>query len=83
VFDDAALDHYWHTPDTISALLTDAGLHAHARTPAEPEGDGERQRAFLPARKQRHGVEIRDSEQTVPQAAARNVINVLRRYGLF
>lgn len=55
MFDDAALDHYWHTPDTISALLTDAGLHAHARTPAEPEGDGERQRAFLPARKQRHG----------------------------
>ncbi|MEV6735959.1 class I SAM-dependent methyltransferase [Streptomyces sp. NPDC051104] len=50
---ETGLDHYWHSPDTITAHLTKAGLPVRAHTLLEPDGAGKRQRAYLLARKPR------------------------------
>lgn len=46
-----SLDYYWRTPETVAAHLTKAGLELHARVLREPEGEEQRPRAFLLARK--------------------------------
>ncbi|MFF4017538.1 class I SAM-dependent DNA methyltransferase [Streptomyces sp. NPDC001843] len=45
------LYYYWRTPDTVSALLAEAGLEPVATTVREPVDDEKRPRAFLLARK--------------------------------
>jgi SAM-dependent methyltransferase len=46
-----SLDYYWRTPETVAAHLTKAGLELHSRVLREPEGEEQRPRAFLLARK--------------------------------
>lgn len=51
---DVSLDVYWRDPDTVAALLTDAGLTVHARLVREAEGlelGKQGRQAFLLARK--------------------------------
>lgn len=48
------LHFYWRTPDTVSALLAEAGLEPVATTVREPVDDEKRPRAFLLARKPKH-----------------------------
>ena len=45
------LDYHLHSPDTITAHLTKAGLPVQARTLLEPDAHGTRQRAYVLARK--------------------------------
>ncbi|MGW0819881.1 class I SAM-dependent DNA methyltransferase [Streptomyces sp. NPDC002845] len=49
-----SLDYYLRHPDTVTALLTGAGLLPHAQVLREPSGDETRQRAFLLATKPAH-----------------------------
>ncbi|MFE6623567.1 class I SAM-dependent DNA methyltransferase [Streptomyces sp. NPDC057740] len=50
------LDYHWHTPDTVAARLTKAGLQPVTRVLRQPQGEEKRARAFLLARKDDQGV---------------------------
>lgn len=46
-----SLDYHWRTPDAVAGHLAEAGLELYARVLREPEGEEQRPRAFLLARK--------------------------------
>jgi SAM-dependent methyltransferase len=46
-----SLDYHWRTPETIGALLAEAGFEVMARLHREPYGDEKRPRGFVLARR--------------------------------
>ncbi|MEU0204040.1 MULTISPECIES: class I SAM-dependent methyltransferase [unclassified Streptomyces] len=46
-----SLDYHWRTPDAVAGHLAEGGLELYARVLREPEGEEQRPRAFLLARK--------------------------------
>ncbi|MGW0612903.1 class I SAM-dependent DNA methyltransferase [Streptomyces sp. NPDC002788] len=46
-----SLDYYWRTPESVAAVLREAGLEVCARVLREPQGEEKMPRAFLLARR--------------------------------